>query len=211
MQAGKCPGTALECPLPPPLDTGEKTRCEGCRTEELLRPGQALIVTRWIALAGTAAIAGKYEEELKRRFPFSLVDAAKRFADGGSVSEEKQIAARFGACALQELSRGGILAALWKTAERAKVGLEIDLRRIPIRQETVELCEYFDVNPYYLRSEGSLLIGTDQAWAMTEAFMEAGIPATVIGCVTSGRKRLIRNGEGTGYLNRPQQDEWERI
>ena len=176
----------------------------------LLRPGQELVVTRWIALAGTARIAGTHEEELKKRFPASLVDAAKRFADPGGVLAETRIADCFGEHALQELSCGGILGALWEAAERAKVGLEIELRKIPIRQETVEICEYFDVNPYYLYSEGSLLVGTDQAGALTEALFAAGIPAAVIGHVTAGRQRIIHNGEKISYLNRPQPDEWDR-
>ena len=32
------------------------------------------------------------------------------------------------------------------------VGLEIDLKKIPIRQETIEICEFFDLNPYKLLS-----------------------------------------------------------
>lgn len=185
------------------VHTGEPERT-------LLRPGQELIVTKWIALDGTAKIANAYEKELKERFPASLVDAAKRFADLRHVIDETRVADRFGDCARQELSRGGIFTALWETAEQAKVGLEIDLRKIPIRQETVELCEYFDVNPYYLRSGGSLLIGTEQAGTLTEALAEAGIRAAVIGRVTSGKQRLIHNGENVSYLNRPQTDEWER-
>lgn len=173
----------------------------------LLRPGQELIVTKWIALAGTAKIANAYEEELKKRYPASLVDAAKRFADSGSTSAEEQIAARFGDCALYALGESGILGALWETAEYARVGLEVDLRKIPIRQETVEICEYFDLNPYYLYSEGSFLIGTNHPGALIEALAEAGISAAVIGYVTSGRKRIVRNGAHTGYLNRPQPDE----
>ena len=192
-------------------DGNEKVRREDCREKELLRPGQELIVTRWIALAGTALIADRYEEELKKRFPFSLVDAAKRFADSDSAPDEAQVAARcFGGCALYALSQGGILGALWEAAEQAKVGLEVDLRRIPIRQETVEICEYFDVNPYYLYSAGALLIGTDHAGELTETLIGAGIPAAVIGHVIPGRKRIIRNGEKESCLNRPQPDEWCR-
>lgn len=185
------------------MHTGEPERT-------LLRPGQELIVTKWIALDGTAKIANVYEKELKKRFPASLVDLAKRFADLRCVSDETRIADCFADCARQELSRGGIFTALWETAEQSRVGLEIDLRKIPIRQETVELCEYFDVNPYYLCSEGSLLIGTEQSGMLTEALAEAGIPAAVIGRVTSGKQRLIHNGENVSYLNRPQTDEWER-
>ena len=176
----------------------------GKHPEALFRPGQELIVTKWIALAGTAKIAGAYEKELRQCFPASLVEAAKRFADCRRVSDEIPIASRFGTCALRELSQGGILGALWEMAEQAKVGLEVDLRKIPIRQETVEICEYFDVNPYYL------CIGTDHAGALTEELREAGIPSALIGHTTTGRKKLIRNGENVSYLNRPQPDELYR-
>ncbi len=207
---GKLCGAESERSLLYPQDPEKKVCREERRAEELLRPGQALVVTRWIALGGTALIADRYEEELKKRFPLSLVDAAKRFSDRSNVYKETQIVTRFGGCALYGLSQGGILGALWEAAEQAKVGLKIDLRRIPIRQETVEICEYFDVNPYYLYSAGSLLIGTDHVGELTEAFSRVGIPVTVIGRVTSGRKRILRNGEKESYLNRPQLDEWYR-
>lgn len=63
---------------------------------------------------------------------------------------------------MHDLSQGGIFTALWEMAERAGVGLEVDLKRIPVKQETIELCEYFDINPYNLYSAGALLIGTDR-------------------------------------------------
>ena len=37
-------------------------------------------------------------------------------------------------------------------AEASQVGLEMDFTKVPIRQETIEICEIFDVNPYKLQS-----------------------------------------------------------
>jgi hydrogenase expression/formation protein HypE len=37
-------------------------------------------------------------------------------------------------------------------AEASGVGLEIDLKKIPVRQETIEICEFFGINPYELIS-----------------------------------------------------------
>lgn len=61
---------------------------------------------------------------------------------------------------------GGILSGLWKMAEASGVGLDVDLRRIPIRQETIEVCERLDVDPYKLESEGTVLLGTGQGDAL---------------------------------------------
>ncbi len=181
-----------------------------CRVEVRLQPGDALIVTEAIALAGTAALAARHEEALLSRYPFSLVDRAKQFGALASVGETARAITHFGTAAVHDLSQGGMFNALWEMAERADVGLEVDLKKIPIRQETVEICEYFDINPYYLYSAGSLLVGTAQGEALVSYLAAQGIRATVIGSVTADRARLIRNGEDIRYLDRPQPDEWYR-
>lgn len=187
-----------------------RVRKEDCMQQELLRPGQDLVLTKWIALTGTAAIAKAHEEELKGRYPFSLIDFAKDFEKLMSVADEARAAAHFAPCAMHDLSQGGVFGALWEMAERAGTGLEVDLKKIPVKQETIEICEYFDVNPYCLYSAGSLLIGTDQGEALVAELAGFGIEASVIGRVTDGRDRVIRNGEDTRFLDRPQQDEWYR-
>ena len=40
--------------------------------------------------------------------------------------------------AMHDVTEGGIFGALWEMAEASGVGLEIDVKKIPIRQETVE-------------------------------------------------------------------------
>ena len=178
--------------------------------ENILKPGQELIVTKQIALAGTAALAFSFEEELSKRFPVSIIDRAKEFEKLMSVAAEAQAASRFGPCAMHDLSQGGIFTALWEMAERAGVGLEVDLKRIPVKQETIELCEYFDINPYNLYSAGALLIGTDRPEMMVDALAKAGVEAAVIGRVTDENGRVIRNGEEMRFLDRPHQEEWYR-
>lgn len=44
---------------------------------------------------------------------------------------------------MQDLSEGGIFGALWEMADGAGIGLDVALKRIPIQQETVEICEFF--------------------------------------------------------------------
>lgn len=180
------------------------------QSQRLLKPGQELVVTKWIALAGTSFLAEKYETDLHERYPFSLIDRAKEFGKLISVAEEARAITHFGACAMHHLSQGGIFNALWEMADRAGVGLEVDLKKIPVKQETVEICEYFDINPYYLYSAGSLLIGTDRAEALLAQLAAIGVPAAVIGRVTDGNDRVIRNGEDCRFLDRPKQDEWYR-
>lgn len=185
-----------------------------CRDAEhrLLKPGDELILTKWIALGGTAALAMNYEEELKHRYPFALIDRAKEFAGWMSVAEEAKAVNDSGiAAAVHDLSQGGIFGALWEMADRAGTGLEVDLKKIPVKQETIEICEYFDVNPYELYSAGSLLIGTDRGEALVRALEQRAIPAVIIGRATKDTGRVIRNGEDVRYLDRPKQDGWYQL
>jgi hydrogenase maturation factor len=176
-----------------------------------LRPGQELILTKWVALSGTAALAKAYEEELRSRYPLLMIDRALEFEKLMSVASEARAISHFGPAAMHDLSQGGVFGALWEMADYAEVGLEVDLKKIPIRQETIEICEYFDVNPYELYSAGSLLVGVEHAGAVIEELARLSIPAVVIGRVTDGNDRLVRNGEDCRYLDRPKQDEWYRL
>ncbi|MCD7746457.1 MAG: AIR synthase related protein [Lachnospiraceae bacterium] len=193
------------------------TQQELCRGEEQtltqqeLCPGQELVLTRRIALAGTAALVRAHEEALQQRFPFRLVDRARGFGQWMSVTEAARAVNHFGPYPMLALSQGGIFNALWEMAEQTGVGLEVDLKKIPIYQETVEICEYFDINPYYLYSAGALLIGTDRAEDLIAMLREKDIPACVIGRVTDKKDRVILNGENRRYLDRPKRDELWRF
>lgn len=186
---------------------GKKEKSGG---QSILQPGQELVVTKWIGLSGTAALAEKYEQELSSRYPLTLIDRAKEFRKLVGVEEEARAISHFGSCAMHNLTQGGIFTALWEMAERADVGLEVDLKKIPVKQETIEICEYFDINPYYFYSGGAMLVGTDRAEALIALLAQKGIAAAVIGRVTDSRERVILNGEDRRYLDRPQQEEWYR-
>ena len=80
-----------------------------------------------------------------------------------------------GASARYLMGEGGFLAALWKIAEASGVGLSADIRSVPIRQETIEICEIFDVNPYKLLSGGSILLGIRGGDAFVQQLRREGI------------------------------------
>lgn len=87
------------------------------------------------------------------------------------------------------------------------MGLTIDLKKIPLRQETIEICEVFDINPYMLISSGSLLIGTNNGYQLVQELEQAGIHAALIGYATEGNDRIVVNGEEQRYLEPPKTDE----
>ena len=177
----------------------------------VLERGWDLVVTRWIGLGGTAALAKRREGELKEDFPPALIERATEFEIWMSVEREAKIIGRYGSCVMHDLSQGGIFGGLWELGERWKFGMEVDLKKIPIRQETVEICEYFQVNPYNLYSGGSLIAGTEHGEDLVRELEREGIPAVCIGKILKEKARKIYNGEECRFLDRPAQDEWYRL
>lgn len=169
-------------------------------------PGQDIVVSKWIGLEGTAILARHCEESLRERYPAWLPETAAGFDRYLSTVPEAAVAVQSNGCVLQNVSEGGILAALWELAEGAGVGLTIDLKKLPVRQETVEVCNHCNINPYELLSGGCLLMTCVHGPGLVSALEASGIPAAVVGKVTDSNDRLILNEDEVRYLDRPHED-----
>lgn len=184
-----------------------KVSADKAYTTKGAKPGQDIVMTKWIGLEGTAILAGKKREELLSRYPEYLVDEAASFDKYLSIIPEAATAVKSGVCVMHDASEGGILATLWELAEGSGVGLQIDMKKLPIRQETVEVCEFCDVNPYELLSGGCLVMTAEDGNSLVLALQEQGIPAVVVGKITDSNDRLIFNGEEKRFLDKPAADE----
>lgn len=170
-----------------------------------------IVVSKWVGIEGTMIFAKEKEAELKEHFPADFVDTAIGFDRYLSVVPEAAVATQSSVAAMHDVTEGGLFGALWEMAEASGVGLEIDLKKIPIRQETVEICEYFDVNPYGLISSGMMLMAAADGNALVLALQEAGIPATVIGKATEDNDRVIIRDEERRFLEPPKTDELYKV
>lgn len=181
-----------------------------------LKPGDELIVAGPVAAEGTAWLTENRHEKLRGFFSERFLEGARRLPEvyGTGMKEDNKVwkmAEKAGASARYLMGKGGFLAALWKMAEASGVGLEVDLRSVPIRQETIEICEIFDVNPYKLLSGGSVLLGISGGDAFVQELRREGIMAAVIGQTNSGNDRLLYSGGNARYLERPAKDEISRF
>lgn len=105
-----------------------------------------------------------------------------------------------------------MLAALWNLSGIFNAGIDVDLRLFPIRQITVEICEFYELNPYRLLCGNCAVMAADRGGQLVRRLGAQGIPAAVIGCVTEGIARQVRHGEeAAGYLERPKPDELLKI
>lgn len=176
-----------------------------------MREGDDIIVTKYVGLHGTAKIVRKKEEELLKRYAKSFLEAAKTMQCDLSVEREAKIAKDFGVNAMHDISKGGVFGAIWEMASASNVGVEILLSKIPIRQHTIEVCEFFDLNPYQLLSNGSLLIAAQKGNELVQLLEKEGIPAAIIGKATKGNERVVYYGEEKRFLEPARGDEIYKV
>lgn len=188
-----------------------KVKKDSLVTTAGVRPGMDLIATKWIALEGTAILAKGRETELLKRFPEELIQKAKEMGDHLSVRREAAVAVQVGVGAMHDVTEGGIYGALWEFAEASGVGLVVELKKIPIRQETIEICEYFGLNPYELISSGCMLMATEHGEELVQSLQAEGIPASIIGKATVGNDRIIENNGEKRFLTPPSIDEIYKV
>lgn len=179
------------------------------------KAGQEIVLTKWIGIEGTAILAAEKEAQLRQKYSAEFLEQAKQLKQWISVVPEscmiRKVGKQMGVTAMHDITEGGVFGALWELAEASRVGLEVDIRKIPVKQETIEICEYFAISPYALLSSGSLLIVTDRGYSLVEEFKKAGIHASVIGKLTDGNDRILRQGDGIRYLEPPKTDEIYRV
>ncbi len=170
-----------------------------------------IVMSKWIGLEGTMILAAERKEELEGRYPIRLIEQAASFEKYLSVAAEAAAALKSGVYAMHDIRNGGIFGALWELSRKIGVGLTVNLKSIPIKQETVEICEFFDLNPYELLSGGSLLMVTEDGQELVEKLKEIGISAAVIGRTNKGNDKTVTNQDEVRYLTMPAPDEIFKI
>ena len=192
---------------------GEVTR-EKLVTSNGAKAGDSIILTKWAALEGTAIIASEREEELRNAFGGELVERAKSLIEMISVVDDALTANEVGVHAMHDPTEGGIANGLHEMADSAGLGFRVYAERIPIREETRRICEFFNLDPLALISSGALMIAApkEKAGAIISALREKGINASVIGEFLPDRETrvIVRDGREEP-LPRPESDELWKV
>ena len=181
-----------------------------------------IVMTGFAGLCGSVILAHDRAEKLRSRYPASFLEEAK--------AQERQIwqipeaapAGKSDGCSTYSfsveeikgmylLSEGGVFAGLWNMGELAGVGLEIYIKKIPIKQETIEISNFFDVNPYTMFSAGSCLVLSKNGGRLKSRLAGQGIFSEVIGFTRKNNDRVVINGEERRFLERRYRDALELI
>jgi hydrogenase maturation factor len=187
------------------------------------RPGDALLLTKGVAVEGTAIIAREKGSDLAGESePLAGVDPAmiKRSRDflhcpGISVVHDASIAVGAGDIhAMHDPTEGGLATGLWELAEAAQVGLVVEESAIPVFAETTALCRALNLDPLGLIASGALLlaVAASDAENIQKALEKAGIATAQIGRVVERKQgRVLRSSGHERPLPTFERDEITRL
>lgn len=176
--------------------------------------GQEIVLVNSIGLEGTLRILAEKERELAKRFAPVFLEQIRNCMPDIWALKAVETAMNTKDCSIscvRQVGEGGIFASLYCLAEEMGTGLETDVKKMSIRQETIEICEYFHLNPYQLASAGTMLMVTGDGETLVRELTAAGIEAAVIGRFRDDKDKIIRNGEEMRYIDRPVADEINRV
>ncbi len=161
---------------------------------------------------GTFLLSKKGSALLKEHFPKDyLNNLSKKYEETFSNTKKKIPFDEkyFDKCI--EVGYGGYLAALWDMCEEMKMGLNFLLKNFPISQYTVELCNFFDLNPYRLLSKDVYLISSSTPIETFKYLVKNFDDINFIGVFNNTKKRLRVDGECDAFLTKDHKDELLKI
>ncbi len=177
------------------------------------KPNDILIMTKNIALEGTAILAYEYEEKLKEILTLEEIEYAKNMMNNISVVKEGILAGKSGIHAMHDVTEGGIIGAIWEMCEASNLGCVLYKEKFPINDVTKKITDYFHIDPLKLISSGVMLmsIDSDNADKIVDIMRENNIVASIIGKLTNKKQRYLLDGEHIIQLEAVASDELYKV
>ena len=180
-------------------------------TTAAAKAGDDVVMTKWAGLEGTSIIAADKKDKLTGVLNESELLEAQSLIKHISVVKEGILAAEFGVNSMHDITEGGLLGAAWEVAESSKLGIEIDIDAVPMKDVTEKICSHLGINPYRLISSGSLIITCKNGHGLVETMKAQGINAAVIGRVTESGVFTVDKDGNKKIIEPPDVDELFRI
>lgn len=166
--------------------------------------GQDIILTGSLGKYGMTKLCSENLEELRTTYPEPYIEKLKNKRADRLPIIETDTAAFYKTTTMVPLGPGGLLAGLWSLGDREKTGLMVYSDRLNYEQETIELCNHFNLNPLMLDSKGAYLLATDMGEELVYALRNAGLRAVCIGRATEDKKRVIVFDDEERFIESPK-------
>ena len=160
------------------------------------QPGDSVVLTKGVAIEGTAVLAREAEGALlEAGVKPEVIARAKEFLfkPGISVVTEAQTACQVTRVhSMHDPTEGGLATGLLEIAKGAQVGVMIDEGSIPVLPECEAICRALGLNPLGLLASGGLILtlSPEEVPKLLSALGNQGIPAFEIGQITPKEEGL---------------------
>ncbi len=180
------------------------------------RPGDRLLVTKGIAIEGTALLARELTEPLATVLGKDMVEEAARLLEHPGISVVKDAAILLdagGITALHDPTEGGLVTGVREMAEAAGYGATLVATRVPVLEPTVAITRHLGLDPLGLLSSGCLLAAAEpgDVSAILAAGAAAGITVTECGMLTHPEEGFVLHHDSPGPMPTFSSDEVTRV
>lgn len=180
------------------------------------RPGDVLLLTKGIAVEGTAIVAREMGGRLTRHLDRETVARASAFLHdpGISVVRDALVATAAGDVhAMHDPTEGGVATGIHELAGAAHLGAVIEAAALPYFPETVAICEHLGLDPLGVIASGALLLAVapQDAETVRGALEAEGIAATAIGTLQAEPGVFLQDGDERRPLPQFERDEIARL
>ena len=181
------------------------------------QPDNSLILTKGVAIEGTAILASERANDLRQKLAENVIERAQLFIKQLSVVPEAMEAMKTGAVtAMHDPTEGGVANGIHEMADASGVGFIVDRGALMIHEETRHICQALEIDPLNLIASGAMLIAVDRTKAnsVIDVLQKAGISATTIGRLVGDPKiRNIIEPDGSIHpLPQPKEDAlWDAL
>ena len=195
---------------------GEVSKSKLVRKESQ-QPGDLVLLTRGIAIEGTAILAREKRLTLARKLPMKTLRHAERllFRPGISVVRDAMLAQRHGEIhAMHDPTEGGLASGLYELAKAGGVGLRIWKDKVPILDETLSFSKILGFDPFALIASGALLVvaSANSSPKLLRAYTRHGVRAAIIGEVRDAAEGIqVVEKNRVSPLRVPGRDEIARL
>ena len=151
------------------------------------RPGDAILLTKRVAVEGTAILGREFSARLAAGTDDAFAERCRRFLHdpGISVVRDALTACEVSSAvhAMHDPTEGGLATGLCELAHASGCGVRVRRSAVPFYPETLRACDVFGLDPLGIIASGALLIVADPARAeeVTQRLQAADIECAAIG------------------------------
>ena len=177
------------------ISVGEKNEYV---TPKMARKGDKIIITKGPAIEATGIFAAMFPKLIEKKFGPEFKLRAEKIFYKMSVVEDALTAVSVGVrdegvTAMHDATECGIWGGLFELARATNLGVRIEKENIVFEQCAIELCNFFEIDPYASISEGTLIIACREhkAQEIITALSRKGISSSIAGELTNPEQGMI--------------------